>query len=462
MFILLKNKFFISLALASSLVLFACTKTDEEVAKDNPAIFFIHKQTSWIASINISKLKKEVFFDLLLSGKFKEIFQTSNQKTFLSECIFDSKSKGLSNDHPLYLSVLDIDSTKSIALHFIIKDSVLLNNYITNEGRRTNEGYFTRHKNQLLFIFKQNNDSIVAHTYFQSAIATPHYYPTDESVLLAYNRMDSSTVDLNIETESIRCNYIYPSTYKETNTQFYQPTSSDGIFIQGQLNLAKILSLKKKTPYLSSPYFSEILNNVDTTESSSFVFHFLGMKKEIKQLVKTIVDEEFETKNITTTEVFFSPAVNFSIERNKMSLQMVKNLETKGILTKEGARYLIIPGNYTIYLNDNLKSNFTVGEQISFTKDTLNKGLFYMSYKPNTFKHIRKEEQLYAKIKSFDSLCANHIEQLIVKEKSLLNKNQIQIEVKTKSNEHSVVQVSKAVQALYRFFNARNPSNEPL
>jgi hypothetical protein len=274
--------------------------------------------------------------------------------------------------------------------------------------------------------------------------------------------MDSSTVDLNVENESIRCNYTYPSKYKETNIQFYQPTSSDGIFIQGQLNLAKILTLKKKTPYLSSPYFSEILNNVDTTESSSFLFHFLGMKKEIKQVVKTIVDEEFETKNITTTEVFFSPAVNFSIERNKMSLQMIKNLETKGILTKEGARYLIIPGNYTLYLNDNLKNNFTVGEQISFTKDTLNKGLFYMSYKPNTFKHIRKEEQLYAKIKSFDSLCANHIEQLIVKEKSLLNKNQIQIEVKTKPNEHSVVQVSKAVQALYRFFNARNPSNEPL
>jgi hypothetical protein len=462
MFILQKNNFLISLAVASSLIFYSCNKTSEEVTKENSSIFYINNKTSWIASINISKLKKEVFLDLLLSGKFKEIFQTTDQKTFLSECIFDSKSKGLSNDHPIYISILNQDSTRFIALHFTIHDSILLNNYITSQGRRTIEGYFSRYKNQVLFIFNQKNDSLLAHNYFNSSVATKHYYPKEDAVLLAYNRIDSSMIDLNVNSNSIIGRYTYPSKHKETNVQMYQPTSKDGVFIQGQLNLEKLLNLNKLNSNFTSSFLSDIIHKVDTTVSTSFVFQYIGMKKEIKQVVKTIVDEEFETKNIISNEVYFTPDVNLSIERNNMSLQFLKSLESKGIISKEKYRYLIIPGNYTIYLYDNLKNKLSIGEQISFTKDTLNKGLFYMSYIPNTFKHIRKEEKLYAKIKTIDSLFAKHIEQLEVKEKSLVNKNQIQIEIKTKHNEHSVVQISKVIKALFHFFNAHNQTNDSL
>lgn len=322
--------------------------------------------SSWLyGSLNLKELRKDIAWSSITNGDFNKLFQNDTSTNTLFKILKSPSSYSITeqnniqyfslwkNNH-LYAGLLFTIENKELLLKSF-KSASFKTTANTQFSFRTKEGYWLYNNQQLLFIGKQAQDSVLAHSIFnqtQHTVATPaandSLYATCIINTIYYQDsakhplLDSTNIYIKLRNNdqhlALDWTYSGPATDYFNQAVLTDPDINTGFYFTcnpSKPGLEKLLELYQgKTPAKRTGNI-DFQSLISMLQNNTYSVEFNGWKKQKKSFFVSELNDEFEMILAKKDSGFFEPCFYATLipADKKIVSAFLSSLQKQGLIS---------------------------------------------------------------------------------------------------------------------------------
>jgi len=387
--------------------------------------------SSWLyGSLNFEQLRKDIAWSSILNGDFTKLFQTDTSSNTLLAILKSPSSYSIveqnniqyfsicKNQHVYTGLLFSLENKEQLIQAF--KSTAYTVGSNTQHSFRTNEGYWLYNDHNLLFIGKQYQDSLLAHSFFNQTNHTTIIPRTNDSTYAVctintqyyqdstmHPMFDSASIYIQLKKNTtcvdIDWKYSGVATAFFNQTSLIKPNDPNGFYLtlnpttiglQKAIDVYQQKATNRKKQSLNVTAFISFLQN------NTAIVEFNGWKKIKNSFFTSVLNDEFEMVLVKKDSSYLEPSFRFEVNQHntKNTLPFLTYLHKEGLISNNTeSPFAITLGNFDselIVLKDSTFVYQNKHADIIKRSGTTQEGVFILQLKPAFIQGLKSQRNI--------------------------------------------------------------------
>ncbi|MGN6647306.1 MAG: hypothetical protein ACTHJT_12340 [Cytophaga sp.] len=424
-----KHLFIVSFILLSGITYLFYTSGKRDTTVITPAVQLSIPDSSWLyGTFNLEQIRQDIALSSLLNGDISKLFQADTNSNILLKIFRSPSDFSITDQNNIrYFSIwknnimyngllFNIEDNRQLQENFK-SDSLTLQKIIVFSFR-TREGYWLYNNRHLLFIAKQQQDSLVAQNIFSQPAQSLQLVANDSIYLsctintrfyldsIPHPFLDSSLIQIAIKanTDNIDIDWNYKGTAVNyfNQVRIPGPAKDDGLYAACSPTpaaLDELLNVYTTTCTGSQKMSVDLHPFMSILENNTLTVEFDGWNKLLQSFYRYELNEEFETVMVKKDSLYLEPTFRITLANagQKEITNFITYLHQAGLISKnKKPPFKTTLGNFDSELNISKDSSLIFQNShpaAAKQSDKINNCIFYLSCKPNNIQGLFDQKE---------------------------------------------------------------------